>query len=360
MRPAAPLTCRLARADELERVAAFARRAAGVDIPLPCWRWKYFDNPAGAAGIAIALDGEQIVGLMSAFAVPFRLDGRQLLASKMEHNDVLRSHRSAGAYFQLATTVFQELVDRRGIDFCLGFAIQETRDLSTVMMGFEEVGPVAKLVKILNPVPHLRRKVKLPLPRSLGTLAAVGKRREARRALGDLTASRFEHFSEVDDPVWKDANPGRLFASREPSYLEWRYAKCPQPRYERVQLRSGRDLIGFLVYHTFEEKGVRYGVLDECFGLRPDGVWPLVDLAIGELLEQDVDAIVAWAPPSTELHRSLKDHGFVSRPAPRSLIVRQLSDRVPAVVLTSEDSWYYTVGDAEYWLFPVAEGWSAE
>jgi hypothetical protein len=358
-RPAAGLTFRLARAEDLERVAAFSRRAAGVDIPPAYWRWRYFDNPAGASGIAIALDGEQIVGLMSAFAVPFRLDGRQILASQMGYNDVLKTYRSAGTYFELATTVFHELVDRRGIDFCFGIAIKETRDLSLVLMGFEEVGPIAKLVKVLNPVPHLRKRLRLPLPRSLGALAAAGARRAARRALRGFTASTFEHFSEVDDGRWRDANPRQMFASREAPDMEWRYVACPLGHYEKLQLRSGRDLIGFLVYHTVQEKGVRYGVLDECFSLQPDGVGPLVDLAIGALLDRDVDAIVAWAPPSSALHRSLKDHGFTARPSPRSLIVRPLSDRAPGSVVASEDSWYYTIGDSEYWLFPVAEGWSA-
>jgi hypothetical protein len=355
-RPGAGLTCRLARVEELERVAAFSRRAAGVDIPPPYWRWRYHENPAGASGIAIALDGEQIVGLMSAFAVPFRLDGRQLLASQMGQNDVLKSHRSASAYFLLASTVFRELVDQRGIDFCFGISIKETRDLSVVMMGFEEVGPIAKLVKVLNPVPHLRKKWKLPLPRGLGALTAVGQRRAARRALGNLTASRFEHFSEVDDARWKDANPRQVFASREPSHMEWRYVRCPLQHYQKLQLRSGRDLIGFLVYHMYEEQGVRYGVIDECFSLEEKGVWPLVDLAIAEFLDRDVDAIVAWASPSTALRRALQEHGFVSRPSPRSLIVRRLADGVPASVLASDDSWYYTIGDTEYWLFPVAEG----
>jgi hypothetical protein len=273
----------------------------------------------------------------------------------MGQNSVLKSHRSASAYFHLAATVFHELVDQRGIDFCFGIAIKETRDLSVVMMGFEEVGPIAKLVKILNPVPHLRRELRLPLPRRLGTLTAVGTRRRVRRALGDFTASRFEHFSEVDDGRWKDANPRQVFASREASHMEWRYVGCPLQHYEKLRLHSGRGLIGFLVYHTLEEQGVRYGVLDECLSLEPDGVWPLVDLAIGELLDRNVDAIVAWASPSTALHRSLKDHGFVSRPSPRSLIVRRVADRVPASVLASEDSWYYTIGDTEYWLFPVME-----
>jgi hypothetical protein len=356
-RPAPHLTCRLAGVEELDRVAAFSRRAAGVDIPPAYWRWRYYDNPAGVSGIALALEGDEIVGLMSAYAVPFRVDGRTFVASQMGHNDVLRSHRSANAYFLLATTVFRELVDGRGFDFCYGVSIRETRDLSVVMMGFEEVGPIAKLVKILNPVPHLRKKWRLPLPRGLGAVASLGRRRGAARALRGLDASPFEHFSEVDDGRWTAANPTKLCASRDPSYLEWRYVQCPLQHYQKVQLRSGRDLVGFVVHHAYEEQGVRYGVLDECFGLQAEAVPPLVDLAVAELLDRDADAIVAWAAPSTPLYGALRSRGFAARPSPRSLIVRPLGDRIPASVLASADSWYYTVGDAEYWLFPVQEGW---
>lgn len=351
-----PLTCRLAGVDELDRVAAFSRRAAGVDIPPEYWRWRYHENPAGHSGIAIALDGEEIVGLMSAYAVPFQVDGRAVLASQMGHNDVLKSHRSANAYFLLSSAVFRELVDRPGIGFCYGVAIKETRDLSTVMMGFEEVGPIAKLVKVLNPVPHIRRRWRIPLPRALGGLAALGQGRAARAALRGLTASPFEHFSELSYGGWEEARPGRVFASREPAYLEWRYVRCPLPRYRKLQLCSGRDLVGFLVHHAYEEGGVRYGVLDECFSLDAAACAPLVALAVAELLAQDVDAIVAWASPATALHRALQDQGFASRPSPRSLIVRPLDAGLPGSVLASADSWYYTVGDSEYWLFPVEEG----
>ena len=354
---AAGLTCRLARVDEMEQVAAFSRRAAGVSIPAEYWRWRYFENPAGPSGIAIAKDGEQIVGLMSAFAVPFRLGGRPLLASQMGHNDVLRSHRSASAYFLLASTVFRELVENRGVDFCFGISIKETRDLSVVIMGFEEVGPIAKLVRVLNPVPHLRKRWKLPLPRALGGLAALGQRRAARRALRRLTASPFDHFSEVDDVRWTDANPRHLSASRNAAQMEWRYVSCPLRHYHKLQLRSGGDLVGFLVYHLYEEQGIRYGVLDECCSPDEEGVGPLVDLAGAELLDRDVDAIVAWAAPATALRRALQDRGFSSRPSPRSLIVRPLADEATASVLAAEDSWYYTIGDTEYWLFPVEEGW---
>ena len=353
---AAGLTCRLATVDEVERVSAFSHRAAGVHIPPEYWRWRYFENPAGASGIVLAFEGDEIVGLMSAFAMKFFLDGRPLLASQMGHNDVLKSHRSASAYFLLAAAVFRELVEKRGVDFCFGVSIKETRDLSVVLMGFEEVGPIAKLVKVLNPVPHLRKKLKLPLPRGLGRLAALGQGLAARRALRRLAASPFAHFSEVDDPRWKDANPRHLSASREAAYMEWRYVSCPLLQYEKVQLRSGGDLVGFLVHHLYEEQGVRYGVLDECCSLEPDGVPALVDLAVAELADRDVDAIVAWAGPSTALRGALRERGFASRPSPRSLIVRPLAESAPAPVLAAEDSWYYTIGDTEYWLFPVAEG----
>jgi hypothetical protein len=223
-------------------------------------------------------------------------------------------------------------------------------------MEFDEVGPISKLVKIINPVPHLRKKWPLPLPRSLGTPVTMGRRRAVRRALRDLTVARFDHFSEVDDGGWRESHARQVIASREPSYMEWRYVACPLQLYEKVQLRSGSELLGWVVCHPLEEQGVRYGVLDECFSSAESGVGPVVDLAIGACLEQDVDAIVAWSPPSTALHRALRSHGFAPRPSSRSLIVRSIADRAPASVLSSEESWYYTIGDSEYWLFPVEQG----
>jgi hypothetical protein len=137
--------------------------------------------------------------------------------------------------------------------------------------------------------------------------------------------------------------------------MQWRYVECPLPWYERLQVRLGDRLLGWAVGHTFEEQGVRYGVLDECTGGSASDVGAVADVAIGALLERHVDAIVAWSPPAAWLHQALKSRGFALRPSPRHLIVRSLTDRCPASVLSSEDSWDYTIGDTEYWQFPVQQ-----
>lgn len=351
------LTYRMAIVEDLASVAAFSRRATGAEIPIEYWRWRYFDNPAGPSGIAIASDGEEIVGLISAFAVPFRLGGQRLLASQVGHNDIITPYRSSGVYFELVSTVFRELVDQHGVDFCFGIAIKETRDLSMVLMGFDEVGSIRKLVKIIDPVPHLREKWNVPLPRWVGSLVAK-RHLGSHRALRDCTVSRFEHFGDAHDLALSQSHGHHLLVCRDASYLEWRYTDCPLQHYEKLQLSSGDSVLGWVVYHVLEQQGIRYGILDECFGSEEDGqgIGRLVDLAVVELLKQDASAIVAWAAPSTSLYRALRDHRFVPRPSLRSLIVRAVSDRVPAAVLAAEDRWYYTIGDTEYWLFPVTAG----
>ena len=352
-----PLTYRMATVEDLARVAAFSRRAAGTEVPVPYWRWRYFDNPAGPAGIAIACDGDQIVGLISAFAVPFRIGGQRLLASQVGQNDILTSYRSSSVYFELVSTVFRELVDQPGIDFCFGIAVKETRDLSVVLMGFEEVSPIRKLVKLVDPVPHLRKAWNMPVPRWVGSIFAAGHRLGSHRALRGFTVSRFEHFGDAHDLALQKAQGDQLRVCRDASYLEWRYTTCPQ-RYEKLQLSSNDSVVGWAVYHVIEEHGIRYGVLDECFGPEEtgQGIERLVDLAVWDLLQRKVSAIVAWASPTTALHQALRNHRFIRRPSPRSLIVRPISDRVPLAVLASEDRWYYTIGDTEYWLFPVLDG----
>lgn len=353
---AAGAECRLATLADLESITAFTRLAAGVVIPPAYWRWRYFDNPAGPSGIVVALDEGRIVGLMSAFAVAFRLGDQQLVASQMEHNEILPSHRSAGLFFRLANTLVRELLPPGAIDFCLGIAIRETRDLSTVLMGFDEVAPICKLVGILNPVAHLRKSWRLPLPRLLGRPLAWWRRLGVERALRGFESGRFDHFSEVAGAGWQPEHERQLIASREASFLEWRYVRCPLAIYDRLQLRLGGEPVGWAVCHIFEEHGVRYGVLDECFASPAIGLEPVVNLVIGSFLDRDVDAIVAWSPPATGLHRALRGAGLAPRPSQRSLIVRGISGRVPASILASEASWYYTVGDSEYWLFPTRQG----
>ena len=105
-----------------------------------------------------------------------------------------------------------------------------------------------------------------------------------------MRVSRFEHFSEVAAIPCRADHAAQLMVARDVDYLEWRYVRCPLPLYDKLQVCSDGVPLGFVVCHTFEEQGIRYGVLDECIARIPEALGPVVDSWPGRCW------IATWTP----------------------------------------------------------------
>lgn len=171
--------------------------------------------------------------MMSAFAVPMWTSGRCHLAVQIGQNEVRKPYRPTGLHFRLSNMIFSEFLANRGVDLCFGVAIQEARDLSTALMGFEEVGPIHKLVRIVNPLPHLRKLWKLPLPRWGRSPLSWRLRAASTRALRGCSVTPFDHFGEAHQDAWRRYAGRGVMTCRDAEYLEWRYVDCPLGHYSR-------------------------------------------------------------------------------------------------------------------------------
>lgn len=351
-KPARPPAARIefCRAGDEEELAAFDRRRGGASIAA-YWRWKYFDNPAGAACVAAAKVGEEIVGTLGCLPVRMRVHGSEVVATQQVDVAIMSEYRGGGIYFQLANAMIEEGA-KRGIGFGFGFATEQTRALSVDFLGFDLVGPIHRLAKVLH-YGHYAGALLGPrvarMVRSVTAPARPGKARRSRPLAGNIAA--VDRFDERFDRAAANLIQAPIMAIRDAAYLNWRYADCPTVEYGRYATGTEAAVSGFVVFHTYEADGVVRGIIDElvCSPDDPEALQRLLSAALADLAADGAVNAICWLPAWHPLAARVRALGFRVREARNELIVlRNKATGAESEHLKEESNWYYTHGDSDF------------
>ena len=131
----------------------------------------------------------------------------------------MAGHRGGGIYFQLAIAMSEE-VTKRGSAFGFGFATDQTRALSIEFLGFDLVGPIHRLAKVLDYGHYAgsllgRRAARMA--RRVTASARRGRYRRRGRRAGHIAA--VDRFDERFDDLAAGLTPARfLFAASRCSF----------------------------------------------------------------------------------------------------------------------------------------------
>lgn len=317
------------------------------------WRWKYFANPAGPACLVVACEGPRIVGKLGFLPVRMRFGGQEVLAAQQVDVEILPEHRRGGLYFQLAEKIGAE-AERRALAFGLGFATDETKELSTGFLGFSLVGPVGRMVKVLSYSHYVKKALRRPAAGASGVVAAR-PRRAVRVVNGsfDPPVTAVGRFDQRFDRLSERLRLGSIMTIRDSAYLNWRYADCPVVAYRCLAVEDAGGLRGYVVFHHSDSDGARRGMLDElvCDPKDEKAAASLLAAAAAELRAEGAVGATCWLPGSHPLAARLRAGGFRSRAARTSLIViaRDRAGFDPQH-LQNEANWYYMLGDSDYHL----------
>ena len=338
------------RPGDEQALAAFDRRRSGGPSLPEYWRWKYFDNPAGPACVAAARVGDEIVGTLGFLPVRTRVHAREVVATQQVDVAILPEHRGGGLYFQLAHAVIEEAA-RRGIAFGFGFATEETRALSVDFLGFDLVGPVHRLTKVVDYGHYASALLGRRIGRMLRPVTARARRLRDWSTPSARNVARIDRFDDRVDRLTESLTLGRIMVIRDAAYLNWRYADCPTVAYGRYAAGTQAALSGFVVFHTYEADGGVRGVVDElvCSPDDPYTVRGLLSAALSDLAAAGAVTASCWHPAWHPLATRLRALGFREREARNYLIV--VANRATGLEpekLTEDRSWYYTHGDSDY------------
>jgi hypothetical protein len=349
------LVYRLCHEGDEKKLAVFNQEACGNSSSPEFWRWKYFENPAGPAIIALAVDGERIVGRVGEIPVRIKMGEREVLAAQAVDTDILEEYRRGTTFFQMACLV-SEKSKAYGVSFNFGFAVKLTYEISIKFLGFHRAARVRKWVKILDPTPFLRKALKIPLiPVSMGKgIRGVMAWRNKRRAHKKAVISELSSFDERFDRLWEEAIKGEVMVVRDSTYLNWRYTRCPVAEYKILAIENKGRIEGFLILQLIRREGILYGYIVDMLVVKEkeNCLNDLFPSAIDYFYQQGVAAVVCWIPDSSYLCHFLKSMGFLTRPVSHYVIVNSYDEEeeTPPDILKQEKNWFYTFGDSDYLL----------
>jgi hypothetical protein len=290
------------------------------------FRWKYRDNPFGGGRISLTFDSDgHLVGHYSGYPVPFRYEGRDVIAHQIGDTmtDPAVRHIGRGPTSILGRTAlhFYETFCEGQVAFNYGFNVANIQKFSLRFLRSDRVEPVTYRVRgPLAPIPRLERWMR-------------GYRFEL------VTATN----GEWDDLFARAASAYRFLVRRDARYVRWRYLECPDTSYIVVAVRKWHQLAGWIAFRII---GNRFVWGDALFH-------PAFEDAVGVTLRHvmpsyPVDLIEAWFPPRPQwLDSALRDLGFETSRQPQDLSVMNVPFLWPDAVARMRDSLYYAWGDGD-------------
>jgi hypothetical protein len=329
--PSGAFTIRAYRdGDERAILDLFARSFPHAPRSAEHFNWKYRENPFGSAHISLAFDGDgHLVGHYAGYAVPFRIDGRDVVAHQIGDTmtDVAIRHVGRGPTSILGRTAldFYKRFCEGGVAFNYGFNVANIQKFSLRFLRSDRVEPVTYRVRDLRVHPLT------PLPRVQRWLR--GYQLELVR----------DAAAEFDELFARAAPAYRFLVRRDASYVRWRYLACPGTTYAVVAIRKWRTLVGWIAFRIREN---RFFWGDALF--HPDFT-DAVEVVLRHVVPSyPVDAIEAWFPPRpTWFDATLRDLAFETRPEPQDLSVMCVPFTLADATARMRAELYYAWGDSD-------------
>lgn len=352
MTPAADPEIRTAVPEDAASLSELSFRVWGSRVPHEFWRWRYFENPFGTSEMGVTVDEGRIVGRAGGHCLPMHTKVGDRIALHVSDNEIEEAYRSGATLLRMNGAVRAKhggMPDYVAFQFAV--AVDEARDYSIVVLGFEPVFPIVKFVKIVDPGPYLARKLPIPNVDLLwDPYRAMQRWRAGRRAPAG---------SERPDPgsvaffdrLWERCEKRDVMVRKDGEYIRWRYLECPGMDYAVHVIRDG-PAEGFVISHVVEKDGVRYGILDDllCVSDSREAMEALCSVAVRDLIGRRVDAVLTWTRDGGTLSAALRELRFIPRPTPLTWIVGPGNDSCADEMLQDPASWSYRLGDVGTWM----------
>ena len=344
----------------------------GIDRDNRFWDWKFLDRPESIYSMAIAIDGDRIVGQVGVVNYRTRVVGKSIPVYQTQDILILEDYRKGRAFYKLEKKARDGMREDDRLVFDYGFSIELTRKVATRTLGFTDVATLTKLVQIWGLGPYVFQRTKSKVLSHLAAtvfnpLVRLRNRKAKVRLPKGWQVEEVSRFDERFDSLWdkcEDQYPVSLI--RDSLYLNWRYMDCPVQDYTAYAVTDGNGAImGFVVMEVkkgmrgfdtldFEvTQAVRGEILDYLvapMAEREQVLEALMSVAQRHLVKSGVDVISCWAQPHMPAYDLLVKLGFSVRQTPHTLIVRVDDQEFPGVEKVLDISnWYITHGDKDHY-----------
>jgi hypothetical protein len=294
---------RPAEVSDIPRLGELFHEVFGQPRESSVWRWKYFENPRGAASHICESEGRIVA---HCGGTPVIISDGAARYGALQSTDFMSSRRHAGGlggggvFVRLVRDFFHAKCGPGRAEMVYGFPGERHRDLGERLLGYAPVEKVAEL-----------------------RLAGQGKERARETPLGPEHMGLF-----VSTPPFG--------AIRDDTYLNWRYLAHPTHRYGIV--RSSSRLRASSETAAIVRRVERSLYLFEIGGSRSSRD---VRRLISALPLSSGDEALFWCSAENPLARTLEEGGFRITERDHPVEVRFFRDRA----LPAPGELYFTLGD---------------
>lgn len=312
------------------------------------WNWSQEENlfPDQTRQWAL-LVGDQVAGFVGTMPLPYRINGKNLVAHTPCDYMVHPDHRFHGV--KLLRECF------KGIPECISCDDIPATIKVTEWLGAKEAGVMNRYARVVD-TRALKRGRLSSVPGPLWSPVTLGLRvfdrlrlaRPNRRFHVESITDFDERFDRFNEKVTANT-PATLV--RDSRFLNWRYGKSSPNAASEVAIVTDADgeLTGYAVYYNSKSAN-RYGYLMDLQVGGPDReqlATALISYCVGKMREAGAWVVQFHQSPTTHgiPLETLKSNGFKFRGS-HVLLVR-LSDEAAQSTALESGNWGYVYGDSE-------------
>lgn len=306
------------------------------------YRWKYGDGESER--VRVALDGDNLVGVVAMLPRRVRVGGRTVTAFEMGDISTAACHRRQGVFSRLGREACAASATAAAFTYVK--PNEESTPVLLTRLGFTPLADMQTLVRPVRISRLLAHRLGRPLPPmvsgSLDRLFAI------RPPAAGLAVTRERTFSDEFDRFWETvADDYPAIVVRDRAYLTWRYTDNPTP-YVTLAARDGAGgLRGYAVALVVQWGARRIGYLVDLLTAARDRAAQraLVHGVLRACCNDGALAVHTWivkaaGSSQSSLRASLRALGFLPRGTGR-VLWRPAADGLPA----SPRAWYLTMSD---------------
>ncbi|HEX7706989.1 MAG TPA: GNAT family N-acetyltransferase [Thermoanaerobaculia bacterium] len=315
--------------DEAAILELFARSFPHAPRASEHFGWKYRASPYGSGRISLAFDRERLVGHYAGYPVPFRVDGRDVLAHQIGDTmtDPSVRHIGRGPSSILGRTAldFYSRFCDGAVAFNFGFNVANIQKFSLRFLRSHRVEPVCYRLLDL-------------------TVRPLKPMRRVEKALSGYQIEIVRHVdTEWDELFARVRRHYEFCVRRDAQWVRWRYLESPDQRYAVVAVRKWSRLVGWIVY-TIRGDSLIWG--DALFHPDlPDAPSVMLRHVVPPL---HVNRVEGWFPARPRWFDAvLQELGFVMQPEPQDLSLMCVPFMMHDAVDRMRSSLYYTMGDGD-------------
>jgi GNAT superfamily N-acetyltransferase len=314
-------------------------------------KWLLMDAPTGPVRGYVAETPERLVGFYGVRPTNLYWHGDPAKGALSLLTMIHPEYHRRGIFADLAAKTYKEL-DRDGVVATYGFPNQNSLHGLVSRLQWLHVATLDVFVRPLHVGAMVASLAGVQRPGRNGTVRP-GAAAFAESAPSDIVLRQVNRFDARADALMESRREQHgIQQVRDSSYLNWRYAMCPDWTYRIVVAETRRELLGYLVLRSVEWFGLWGGVILDLSARpgRTDVLAVLIEEAVSHSRANAMDLVVSMVNGDPEAQRTLRRCWFLQVPSKFAFKkwyfgIRANQASPPAAPVNRANDWFLTLGD---------------